>query len=359
MSYRNRDRVKRVFAHREADRIPYCVPGVAPQVRSLIDSMELSEDHRSFCLEGDFNYIAFNTSKRTDQFLPYLSDLPDHAEIDDWGVATIPLKTHQGYGAGNKTWHPLDSVNAIEELKSYPWPDFTETYRHADLENRIRSSHERDFAVLGQMSQTILETAYEMRGIDRLMLDFYERPDYVFALFEKIAERRIFEARRFAESGADILRIGDDIATQKSLIVGPELYRRFIKPFHTSVIASARSVQPDMPVLYHSDGNIAGLIPDLIDAGVTAIHPTQVECMDLQELKKTYGKDLVFSGCLPTQSVFSRGTSEDVVEHLKFLTRVMARDGGLVVEFYNNLLTPTVLANMKVFFVEFYEMARY
>ena len=114
-----------------------------------------------------------------------------------------------------------------------------------------------------------------------------------------------------------------------------------------------------MPVLYHSDGNITALIPDLMEAGVTAIHPSQAECLDLREIKKQYGDVLVLCGCLPTQSVFAYGTPEEVIRHLQFLREEIAPGGGLVVEFYNTLMTPTLLANMKVFFQEFYDMARY
>jgi uroporphyrinogen decarboxylase len=191
------------------------------------------------------------------------------------------------------------------------------------------------------------------------MVDFYERPGYVEVLLQKIAEQRLYQARRFAEAGADILRIGDDIATQRGLMVSPALYQEWIKPLHAAVIAAARRVQPDIPVKYHSDGQLTDLLPDLMDIGVNIINPVQTECMDLAEIKRTFGQELVLWGCMPVQSVFAHGTADDVRRHLTFLMDEIAVDGGMVVKFTNWLSTKRSLANLRTFFECFYEMGKY
>ena len=361
MAYRNRERVARVLAHEEADRVPFDVAGSGEEpFVNLINSMNLPPDHRTFALEGDFKYIAFHSlANSPEQYLPYLPGLPEEAQVSDWGVGKVHLVTQEGYEAGWKTWCPLAGLNTVEELEEYPWPDFTDPRRHADLEERLKAAKNEGYTVIGQMSQTIVEICYGLRGIEQLMIDFYERPEYVEALFEKVAERRRFQARRMMEAGADILRIGDDIATQESLIIGPALYRERIKPFHASVIATARKIRPDVPVLYHSDGNLTELIPDLMDAGVTAIHPVQPECMDLGAIKREYGKDLILWGCRPMQSVFAHGSHDDARKHMRFLMETMAPGGGLVVGLYGVAITPKILDNARVFYEEFYEAARY
>jgi uroporphyrinogen decarboxylase len=209
------------------------------------------------------------------------------------------------------------------------------------------------------MSQTILETAYEMRGIEQLMIDFHDRPDYVECLFEKIAQQRLVQARYFVEAGVDILRIGDDIATQQSLLVSPQLYRDRIRPFHELIVALVKERDPGIQVLYHSDGNLTALLPQLIDIGVTAINPVQPECMDLVQIKREFGKHLTLWGCMPTQSVFPYGSREDVEQHIRFLMESVAPGGGLVVNFINTILTERVLDNLDFFNAAFYEMGRY
>jgi uroporphyrinogen decarboxylase len=209
------------------------------------------------------------------------------------------------------------------------------------------------------MSQTILETAYTMRGMDRLFTDFAERPEYVRALFEALAVRRCFQARRFAEAGVDVLRIGDDIATQVGLIIGPAMYREWIMPYHARVISAARAVNPDIQVLYHSDGALTALLPLLIEAGVTAVNPCQPEAMPPGLVKKRFGDRLTLWGCTATQSTYSHGSGDDVIRELRALLGEVGRGGGLVVQFYNVLLTPAVERNLKRFLEAFHEIARY
>jgi len=350
---RTRERTLHVLSHHAADRLLF--DRVGSEVAAIIDPLGLPDEIRAQYAEGDFKYLEFasNEGEDRERFGSYLPGLPTQAAVSEWGVGTIPLKTAEGYGAGDKMFHPLASVDSIAELERYPWPDFTPPWRHADLEEKVRQAKEQGYVVIGQMSMTILETSYLMRGLEQLFADLYERPDYVAVLFGRIAECNRFRARRFAEAGVDVLRIGDDIANQQSMLVGPPQYRKQIKPFHASVVAAARAVNPSIQVLYHSDGKLTALLPDLIDVGVTAINPVQPECMDLTEIKREFGRDLVLWGCCPVQSTYAFGSREDVLAHVRLLKQ-LAESGGLVTQFYNMLLTPHLKRNLVVFFESFF-----
>jgi uroporphyrinogen decarboxylase len=365
MAYRSRERVERVLNHREADRVPFCAfhapffDEPQPEIVELVDELGLSNDHRAMCLEGDFAGVRADPAPHTEIFRPFLGDIPVDAEISFWGYATSPLRTAEGYEAGNRIYHPLACIDTLEELKEFPFPDVIRSGADEGLEGKVAALKEGEYTVLGQMSATVLETAYYLRGIPRLMLDFYERPEYVDYLFARIAEQRIFQARRMAEAGVDILRIGDDIATQNSLLVSPALYRERIKPFHAAVIRSARTVNPSIRVKYHSDGALLPLLPDLIDIGVDIINPVQPECMDLPAIKKVYGGKLVLWGCMPVQSLFANGSRNDVAAHVDFLMEKIAPHGGMVIKFTNFLFTERSRENLAVFFEMFYEKGRY
>ncbi|MGD8238612.1 MAG: uroporphyrinogen decarboxylase family protein [Armatimonadota bacterium] len=359
MAYRSRDRVARILAHEAADRVPYDAAR-SRELVALVDSMDLPPDHRELCLEGDFARVTFDPeSGGREAFEPFFPGLPAAAEMSCWGFGRVPLKSVEGHHAGHKYFHPLAALDSAEDLERFPFPDFADGDAPADLAQDVEAAKSRGFTVMGAMSQTILETAYCMRGLEQLMADFHERPDYVAALFEQLGQRRRHQARAFAEAGVDILRIGDDIATQEALMVGLGLYRETIKPHHAAAIAAARETDPDIHVLYHSDGNLTELLPDLIEIGVTAINPVQPECMDLAQIKREFGGDLTLWGCCPVQSLFEHGSGEDVLDYVRFLMREIAPGGGLVLQFINMIITPRVLDNLRVFFGAFYEMGKY
>ncbi len=129
-----------------------------------MESLGLPQGIRTRYLEGDFDYLMFAESEERERFGSYLPGLPEEAAISDWGVGTIPLKTAEGYHAGHKTFHPLAGVDSIADLERYPFPGFAEPWRHANFDERAGKAKEQGYGVVGQMSQTILETSYLMRG---------------------------------------------------------------------------------------------------------------------------------------------------------------------------------------------------
>ena len=358
MNYRSRERVKKIFTHREADRVPYCAV-YNSAIQEMVDKSDFEDNQKIFSLKGDFNEVLINPDADASLFKPYFNELPNDVEFSCWGIGRKAQKTQEGWHAGYEMFHPLENVNTIDELKAFPFPDISTSGADNGLEEKVQDLKNQGFTVVGQMSQTILETAYNMRSMPKLMIDFYESPKYIDLLFERIAEQRKYQARRFAEAKVDILRIGDDIAMQDGLIIGPDMYKERIKPYHSSVIQEARTIISDIQVKYHSDGKLTQLLPDLIDIGITIINPVQPECMDLAEIKREFGRDLTLWGCMPVQSIFTTGSRDDVQRHLEFLMKEIAVDGGLIVKFTNVLFTEKSLENIMTFFELFYRMGQY
>jgi uroporphyrinogen decarboxylase len=83
-------------------------------------------------------------------------------------------------------------------------------------------------------------------------------------------------------------------------------------------------------VWYHSDGNIAEIIPELIEIGVDVLNPVQPECVDVLEVKRRYGDRLVLDGTIGTQTVMPFGTPEDVRACVRGRVETLAGDGALI-----------------------------
>jgi uroporphyrinogen decarboxylase len=77
--------------------------------------------------------------------------------------------------------------------------------------------------------------------------------------------------------------------------------------------------------------------------------------MEPERLKKDFGKDITFwgGGC-DTQAVLSRGTPQQVKDHVRRTVDIMAPGGGFVFNQVHNILAEIPPANV----VAMYEAAR-
>ena len=117
-------------------------------------------------------------------------------------------------------------------------------------------------------------------------------------MLDRICDKNFAVAVAAARAGVDVLGTADDVANQNALMFAPDMWRRFIKSQWVRVYEAVRSINPDIQIWYHSDGNILDIIPELIEIGVTILNPVQLECVDVLEVKKRFGDRLVLDGTL-------------------------------------------------------------
>ena len=354
-----RERLHLALSHQEPDRVPLHYRCSEPGLRRLVDEADLDPDVRRRITQGDVDVVTFAGSRNDQTFKPYHADTPPEAEINEWGAGSL---RHPDSGENLLTYqlyYPLKDAVSIEDLEAYPWPAMADPDRWGHINDSVAKSHAEGRPVIGQMSQTIVELAYSLRPMAQLFIDFYENPDFVRRLFSKIAEARCFQARIFAQAGVDVLRIGDDLGSQQDLIVSPDTYREWIKPYHARVIATARAIRPEIPVLYHSDGNIEAMVLDLLDIGVTAINPVQPECMDPAEVKDRWGDRLTVWGAAGSQGTLAFGSEDDVRAEVAERMATVAPGGGYVAGFINVVWSPTARMNVLRYLLAIQEMGVY
>lgn len=354
-----RERLLRTLAHEEPDRVPLHPQCGDEILDRMIRSTDLPPEVQDRFLRGDVDAVTFKGRIDDPIFQRYHPNTPPQAWIDDWGSGTLRHRDSGEFLLTRELYHPLAGMERPEDLDDYPFPDMTEPWRSQDIAAAVGASHAAHRPVIGQMSQTLIETCYQMRGMEELFCDLYDRPDFVERLFNRITEQRCIQARFFAESGVDVLRIGDDIATQEDVLVSPQVYRQLLKPRHAKIIAAAREVRPDIPVLYHSDGNIARFIPDMIEIGITAINPIQPEAIDPAWVKKTYGQYLTIWGAVATQRVIAFGDEADVDAEVRRRMATLAPGGGYVAGFINVAWSPRARRNVLHYMRRLHEYAVY
>ena len=96
---------------------------------------------------------------------------------------------------------------------------------------RFRDQVGGRLAIEGWIEGPCAEAA-DLRGINRLMLDFYDDPVFVRDLFEFILDMQLSFARAQVEAGSDLIGVGDAAAS----LVGPRIYEQFVLPYEKRLI---------------------------------------------------------------------------------------------------------------------------
>ena len=124
----------------------------------------------------------------------------------------------------------------------------------------------------------------------------------------------------------------DDLGTQIGPFISPALYRELVQPCHAKLAALIKQrTAGRAKVFMHSDGSIFDLLPDIIEAGVDVINPTQPQPakMEPERLKAAYGDKITFHAGLDQQRTIPFGTVEEVRAEVKHKIAVLVPGGRL------------------------------
>ena len=161
-----------------------------------------------------------------------------------------------------------------------------------------------------QIGFSLYERAWTLRGMEHLMTDFYDAPDFVHELLGAIADYNIVQTRKALEYDIDAIYFGDDWGQQHGLQMGPRSWREFIYPQLKRMYAAVR--EAGKFVMIHSCGDVDELFDPLVAAGLNCFNPFQPEVMDVYGLLPRYRGRLAFHGGLSTQRTLPFGTADDV-----------------------------------------------
>jgi uroporphyrinogen decarboxylase len=351
----SRERVLEAINHQEADHIPFDLGGTGmtgihltayrnlrqylgmPEVQvrteSLIQQLAVVDEDVAGRLQTDCRKVAPRSSAIYNMAFRDEGDYT--AYTDEWGIDWRMPK--EGGFYYDMYRHPLAEAQALEDVKNYAWPNAADPHRFSGLRERAKAVHEAGkVVILGSLCGGVTEMHSWLRGYVNYFTDFGLNLPMAKSLMDKIVELKIaYWERALSEAGeyVDIVVEADDIAGQDRLLISPVTYRNFIKPRHTRLFSFIKRQAPHVKLFFHSCGAIRPLIGDLIEAGIDILNPVQKSAagMDLRELKREFGKDVIFwGGGVDTQGVFGVGTPEQVRDDVRRSIEALAPGGGFV-----------------------------
>jgi uroporphyrinogen decarboxylase len=277
---------------------------------------------------------------------------------DDWGIGY-----KVGVGSFFVGFHPLqgklveNSINYMPDrirdavlesdiekaVKKYTAPDPFKKDNYDGLKADL-DKYSGDFLVWPSGYGGMYEKSFHILGWEELMLYIASKPAIVEEIFDKVLEHKIKVAQKTVELGFKIGHTGDDFGTQYCGFFSDKMFKQFILPRLEKLFSVF--VKANVPVMFHSCGNVAQYIPDLIDIGLTILEPCQ-PCMDLKFLKRQYGKDLIFYGGINTQTL-PYLNEEQTRKMVKETIRVLGKGGGYIIAPAQEIMNDVPIANIKV-----------
>jgi uroporphyrinogen decarboxylase len=352
----SRERVLTAINHEEPDRVPLVIGvsnatgikmkpyraikdiiGVQAPDKHIYDWPELGtaeiDEETMRRLHSDVRGVL---DLEPEEILKRNRDRDPHSDyIDSWGSG----QTETSSGDWFPSVHPLPEARTVEELDAYQgWPDMSDPTRIAHVrESAERLAKENQYAILATPWLLFpFERAFAMQGMDAFLLNLAMRPDFARALLERIAVYCKQLMGPFLEElgdNVDIIKIGDDLGTDESLMISPRMYREILKPVHADFIRFIKA-RTKARVFFHSDGDVAPLIEDFIEIGVDILNPIQTSAgsmSDLPSLKKRFGSNIIFCGGIDTRRILPFGSTEDVRQEVRRVMQILGPGGGCMI----------------------------
>jgi uroporphyrinogen decarboxylase len=224
---------------------------------------------------------------------------------------------------------PLETVESADDIDDYGFPDAYAPGRF-DAAKRDIARFGADYFVIGDAELSLFELAWHLTGLEKYLIGLMTEEEWVEKLNDKIEEWTLGIAMQLASIGVDAVWLGEDLGTQISLLIAPELWRERFKPRYARMIGRLKDEYPGLIIIFHSDGAVAPLLDDFIELGVDVYNPVQpnVPGSDPEELKRAYGDKICFFGGVDQQSLLPSGDAAAIGESVRFLAATLGAGGG-------------------------------
>jgi uroporphyrinogen decarboxylase len=241
--------------------------------------------------------------------------------VDPWGIKWVKEGPYNQIAS-----FPLAGSSA-DELRGYRFPYDRQAELVAKMEPVAACADEHFIGC--DVSPNVFEMYWRLRGMEQAMMDMAGNAELADEMLGRCADFAADLGRAAcARYRLDCLWTGDDVASQRSLMMSPGTWRRLIKPHLKRAFDVGK--ENALAVAYHCCGALRPIIADLVEMGLDILNPIQCNCpgMNAAELKRDFGSVLTFMGGVDTQEILPHGTVDEVRRATRELIDTMTGDGG-------------------------------
>jgi MtaA/CmuA family methyltransferase len=199
-------------------------------------------------------------------------------------------------------------IIVTEDIKKLVPPDPTTGPRMSDRLEALRLFREKvggEIPIMGWVEGALAEAA-DLRSVYLTMTDLIRHPEWLEELLEICVQVGIAFARAQVQAGADIIGLGDAVASQ----ISPAMYRRFALPYEQRIFQTVH----EMGALarLHICGNTSRIIAGMVASGADIIDLDWM--VDMQSAARQYGNQVSFLGNVDPVAVMLQGTPAKVYD---------------------------------------------
>lgn len=215
-------------------------------------------------------------------------------------------------------------VTSEADFDAFPWPDPDMfDYSAFALADQLMSRNMKVICHIGK----VFNPVWWLMGFENFCMALVDNPGLIEQMFEKVGSIQVAVLERALEHHCvGAYWHSDDVAFATSLMVSPDVLRRYAFPWFRRLVKLAHD--RGVPAVYHSDGKLDLILEDIIDIGFDGLNPVEPKAMDIVELKGRVQGKLCLLGNIDLNYTLTRGTPQEVDEEVKARICVLAPGGG-------------------------------
>lgn len=225
-------------------------------------------------------------------------------------------------------------INSIEDTKGF---DMTKSIKEEDFDkpHYVIEKVGNERAVFLLLSDPF-KLSWKIRGgMENLLMDYALDPELVHRMASITTEFNLAAIEYAASIKIDAVAVEGDLAGSTNLIMSPEHFKEYIKPYLEKIVSYAH--KKGLKIIKHSDGNTWSILDDLIEIGFDGIHPIQPQCMDIGEVKNYLKDKACIIGNIDCQELLPNGSPDEVDRVVKETIEIASPGGGYIISSSNSI----------------------
>jgi uroporphyrinogen decarboxylase len=316
-----RERVLMALGHEKPDRMPCDFWAEAPTMQRLYAHVGHSDKEKLLTRLGvDVRHLEAPA--------PPERAIGGGVYENFWGERFVKKETPWG-PMREDVRGALTDATSFAELERFLWPT-PDCIDRSSLSAQCRRL-ERHALLYGFAD--VWQRPALVRGWQGMFLDMLEQPEWAHFLCRKFTDFYLEDYTRAAEltrGRIDLYLLISDLGSQRGPMISLEMFREFVAPYLKEMIVCIHHLGGR--VLFHSCGNIAMFIPDLIALGIDALDPIQPvgPSMQPERLQAEFGGRVCFHGGMDMQRLLPSGSPAEIAGEVRRYREALGAHGGYI-----------------------------